>query len=157
MMIGATLNRTFTAVQQEEGKGFGLGDHYRDQSGNEYVYVQYGAGGATANFVVTIKADYSAVMATNALALLGEQVGVAMATGAASTFGWVMVYGVTNVQTDVATANTRMQTTTVAGQIDDASGVGTKQINGLALSAARTVSAGLAPALLTYPTVGATN
>ena len=156
-IVGASLTRTLTATTAEQGKGFGLGDRYIDGAGNEYIYVQYGVGGATANYVVSISAAHAAVMATNTVSSFGERVGVAMATAAADSFGWAMIYGATNVQTDVATVNTRMQTTTTAGQIDDASGTGTKQINGLTLTTAKTVSAGLAPAILTYPTIGATN
>lgn len=155
---GAFPTDNLTADQAAQGRGFGLGDRYTDAAGREYVYVVLGAGGLTgAGYVVTIDATFTAVMATNSASLLGQQVGVGQVAAAQGEFVWVQTYGNAQVWTDVATANTRMQTTTTAGQIDDAAGVGTKQINGLALTAARVSTAGLAPAILTYPTIGATN
>jgi hypothetical protein len=157
-LVGASLTRAFTATTSaQEGKGFGLGDRYVDGSGNEYIYVQYGTGGATANFAVSIKATNVAVMTTNSDSLRGERVGIAMATAAADSFGWAMIYGSASVQTGEAVANAAMATTTTAGQLDDAAGAGTKQVLGLSLTAARTGGAGLANAILTYPVVGPTN
>jgi hypothetical protein len=157
-IVGASITRVFSATTSlQSGKGFALGDRYVDSAGNEYLYVQYGTGGATANFVVSINAAHAAVMATNTLSLRGERVGIAMATAVANDFGWAMIYGSANVQSAIAVTNAAMATTTTAGEIDDAAGTGTKQILGLSLTAARTGSAGLAPAILTYPTIGATN
>jgi hypothetical protein len=157
-VIGASISRAYTADQLDvEGKGFGLNDRYCDHLGNEYLFVQYGEGGATIGHAVSIKATGAAVMATSTLALRGESIGVAMATAAANSFGWAMIYGSTNIQTGEAVANAAMATTATAGQVDDAAGGGTKQINGLVLTAARTGGAGLAAAKLKYPSVGATN
>jgi hypothetical protein len=155
-LVGASLTRVLTATTSEQGKGFALGDRYVDGAGNEYIYVQYGTGGATANFVVSISAAHAAVMATSTLSLYGERIGVAMATAVANDFGWAMCYGATNVQTELATVNTEMQTTATAGVIDDATTGGTKRLLNITLTTARTGSAGLAPAILTYPTVGTT-
>lgn len=158
VVMGALPNDNLTADQVAQGRGFGLGDRYTDAAGREYVFVTFGAGGATgAGYVVSVNENFSAVMATNALSLLGQVVGVAQVAAASGEFGWVQIYGNTQVWSDVATVATRMQTTTTAGQIDDASTTGTKQINGLALTAARVATPGLAPAILTYPTIGATN
>lgn len=157
-LIGAELTRTYTADEiAADGRGFGVGDRYVDHLGNEYVFVQYGNGGATANHAVSITAAGAAVMATNAVSLRGERVGVALRAGAADSFGWAQIYGAVSVQTGEAAANAAMATTTTAGQIDDAAGTGTKQILGLVLTTARTGGAGLAPAFLSYPTIGATN
>lgn len=157
-IVGANPADVLTLAElTSTGKGFGLGDRTADHLGNEYVWVVYGAGGATVDFAVSINADYTAVMTTNSASFRGEQVGVAKGTALVGNYGWVQIYGRCNVQTDVATVNTLMHTTTTAGQIDDASGAGTKHIVGLVLSTARTGSAGLAPAILNYPTIGATN
>jgi hypothetical protein len=157
-VIGAFPGDVLTAAEMEAGRGFGLGDRYVDHLGREFVFVTFGAGGATgAGYVCSINADFSAVMATNTLALFGQHVGIAQAAAVAGEFGWLQIYGNGQVWSDVAVVAVRMQTTTTAGQIDDASGTGTKQIPGLSLTAARTGSAGLAPAILTYPHVGATN
>lgn len=156
-LIGANPLDVFTATDIPQGKAFSLGDRFIDQAGNEYVFVEYGTGGATANFAVTIKADFSAVMTTSTLSLRGEQVGVAQNAASATDRGWAMIYGRTNIQSEVAVANAAMATTATAGTVDDAAGVGTKQILGLVLTTARASTAGLAPALLTYPVIGPTN
>lgn len=157
-VIGAWPGDVLTAAELEAGRGFGLGDRYTDSAGREYVFVTFGAGGATGNgYVCSINENFVAVMATNAASLFGQHMGVAQAAAAQGEFGWLQIYGNAQVWTDVAVVAVRMQTTTTAGQIDDASGAGTKQINGLSLTAARVSTAGLAPAILTYPTVGATN
>lgn len=157
-LIGAFPADVLTAAQVEEGRGFGLGDRYVDHLGREFVWVQFGSGGATgAGFVCIIDAAFGAVMASNTTALRGLRVGVAQAAAAANEFGWVQIYGSVDVQTDVAVVNAAMASTTTAGQIDDAAGTGTKQILGLSLTTAKTGSAGLAPAFLSYPTIGATN
>ena len=155
ILLGAKLDENYSTLNN--GNTPGVGELFTHTDGRVYMFVRYGAGGATANFVVSINAAGTAVMATNTVSSFGERVGVAVSTAAANEWGWALVFGPIDVQTDVATVNTRMQTTTTAGQIDDAAGTGTKQINGLTLTTARTVSAGLAPALLTWPTIGATN
>lgn len=159
VMIGAFPADVLTSAQAiDEGRGFGLGDRYVDHLGREYVWCQFGSGGATgAGYVMVIDAAFSAVMATNSTALRGLRVGVAPAAASANEFGWVQIYGSADVWTDVAVVNAAMASTTTAGQIDDAAGTGTKQIVGLSLTTARTSTAGLAPAFLNYPTVGATN
>lgn len=157
-VIGAWPGDVLTASEVEQGRGFGLGDRYTDSAGREYVFVTFGAGGATgAGYVCTVNENFSAVMATNAASLRGQHVGIAQAAAAQGEFGWLQIYGNGNVWTDVAVANAAMATTTTAGQIDDAAGVGTKQIIGLSLTAARVSTAGLAPAILTYPHIGPTN
>jgi hypothetical protein len=158
-VVGALLSENFTADQMSQGKGFGLGDRYTDSAGNEYVFVTFGTGGATPNFVCTINAANSAVMATNTVSLRGERVGVYVGTGAAlaNDFGWLQIYGTVDAQVLAScAANARITTTTTAGALDDAAGVGTKDILGMVLTTARAASQGNAPALLVYPSVGAT-
>jgi hypothetical protein len=158
-VVGALLSENFTADQMSQGKGFGLGDRYTDNTGNEHVFVQFGTGGAAPGSVCTINAANSAVMATTTVSLRGERVGVYVGTGAAlaNDFGWVQIYGTVEAQVLAScAANARITTTTTAGALDDAAGTGTKEILGMVLTTARAASAGPAPALLSYPTVGAT-
>ncbi len=158
-IVGALFSESFTADQMQQGKGFGLGDRYTDNAGNEYVFVTFGTGGATPNFICTINAANSAVMATNTASLRGERVGVYVGTGTAASgdFGWVQIYGTVDAQVLAScAANARITTTTTAGAADDAAGVGTKDIIGMVLTTARAASQGNAPALLSYPTIGAT-
>jgi hypothetical protein len=153
--LGANVTETYATL--EDGNTPAVGNIVELPSGNKYIFVRYGANGATANFAVSITHAGAAVMTTNAASLFGERVGVAMATAAANEYGWAQIYGAVSVQTDVALVNTRLQTTTTAGQLDDAAGAGTKQIVGITLTTARTGSAGLAPAFLNWPVIGATN
>jgi hypothetical protein len=155
ILLGAKLDENYSTLAL--GNTPSVGDLFFHTDGRVFMFVRYGTGGATANYAVSINAAGTAVMATNAVSFFGERVGVAMATAALNEWGWVQIFGPVDIQTDVAVVNVRMQTTTTAGQIDDASGAGTKQINGLTLTTAKTGSAGLAPALLTWPTIGATN
>lgn len=158
VVMGAFPGDVLTSAELEAGRGFGLGDRYVDHTGREFVFVTFGVGGATgAGYACVVNENFSAVMTTNAAALRGQQVGIAQAAAAAGEFGWLQIYGNGNVWSAVAVANAAMATTTTAGEIDDAAGTGTKQILGLSLTTARTGSAGLAPAILNYPTIGATN
>jgi hypothetical protein len=108
--------------------------------------------------VVAIDEAGQAAMATNAVALYGDRVGVVKAAFADNDYGWAQVYGPALVQVAAScAANAVITSTTTAGQLDDAAGTGTKTINGIALTAARGGSAGTAAGILTYPTVGVTN
>jgi hypothetical protein len=159
-LVGASITDAQTALQREEGKGFGLGDVYADSNGNEYMYVQFLVGGASPNFIVAIKADNTAVMATNTTALFGERVGVftGAAAAVANDFGWAQIFGSVQIQVAAScAANVQLATTVTAGTLDDAVTTGTKMTNGIILTTARAATAGLAPALLNYPTVGVTN
>jgi hypothetical protein len=158
-LVGAIVTEKFTAAQLEQGKGFGLGDRYVDNAGNEFLFVQFGTGGASVNFACTVNAANVAVMMTNTVSLRGERVGVYVGDAAAlvNDFGWLQIYGTCQAQVAAScAANVRITTTTVAGEMDDAAGAGTKELFGIVLTTARAASAGLAPALLSYPTVGAT-
>lgn len=155
IFLGANVAQTYTTLS--EGNTPALGDIYEAVGAKRFVFVQYGTGGATANYAVSITHAGAAVMTTNALSLRGERVGVAMATAVANEYGWAQIYGAVNVQTDLAVANAAMATTVTAGQIDDASGVGTKQILGLVLTTAKAGSAGLAPCFMSWATIGITN
>lgn len=156
-IMGASLTRTFTADQlAQEGKGFGLLDRYTDHVGNEYVFLQAEAAITGEGYVVTYGPDGKAIMTATAQAktALGAPVAVALAEVAINDFGWFLVKGFGQVRTNASVdANAVLAATTTAGQLNDAVG---KTIERLVLTTARGTGAGLAPAVLTYPTVGAT-
>lgn len=160
-IVGALTTEKFTAAQMEQGKGFGLGDRFIDSVGREFVFVQFGTGGASVQFLVSINmADYTAVMTSNSASLRGQLVGVYVGDTAAliGEFGWVQIYGPASIQVSASCAANALITTTVtAGELDDAAGVGTKTIAGVVLTTARAASSGQAPAMLIYPNVTITN
>ena len=156
-LIGVDVLNPVTAAELTQGKGFGLGDRHIDRTGNEYVYVQAGAGGITANFVATIDEAYGAVMVSTSNDARGDLLGVAPATIAANSFGWVQVKGVCSVQVAAScAANVRLNTTATAGQLDDDGTAGSITCDGVFLTTARGASAGTAPAVLNYAIQGVT-
>ena len=156
-LIGVDILNPVTASELTQGKGFGLGDRHIDQTGNEYVYVQAGVGGITANFVATIDEAYAAVMVSTSNDARGDLLGVAPVTIAASSFGWVQVKGVCNVQVAAScAANVRLNTTATAGQLDDDGTAGSIACDGIFLTAARAATAGTAPAVMNYSIQGVT-
>ena len=156
-LIGVDILNPVTAAELTQGKGFGLGDRHIDQSGNEYVYVQAGVGGITANFVATINEAYDAVMVSTSNDARGDLLGVAPVTIAASRYGWVQVKGVCTVQVAAScAANVRLNTTATAGQLDDDGTAGSITCDGIFLTTARGAGAGTAPGVLNYAIQGVT-
>ena len=156
-LIGVDVLSSFTAAELTQGKGFGLGDRHIDQTGNEYVFVLAGVGGITANFVATIDEAYGAVMVSTSNDARGDLLGVAPVAIAASSYGWVQVKGVCNVQVAAScAANVRLNTTATAGQLDDDGTAGSLTCDGIVLTTARAASAGTAPAVMNYAIQGVT-
>jgi hypothetical protein len=156
-LIGVDILNPVTAAELTQGKGFGLGDRHIDWSGNEYVYVQAGVGGITANFVATINEAYDAVMVSTSNDARGDLLGVAPVTIAANSFGWVQVKGVCNVQVAAScAANVRLNTTATAGQLDDDGTAGSITCDGIFLTTARGAGPGTAPAVMNYAIQGVT-
>ena len=156
-LIGVDVLNSVTAAEFTQGKGFGLGDRHIDQVGNEFVYVQAGSGGITANFVATIDEAYAAVMVSTSNDARGDLLGVAPVAIAASSYGWVQVKGVCNVQVAAScAANVRLNTTATAGQLDDDATAGSIACDHIVLTTARAASAGIAPAVMNYSIQGVT-
>jgi hypothetical protein len=87
----------------------------------------------------------------------GDLLGVAPATIAANSFGWVQVKGVCNVQVAAScAANVRLNTTATAGQLDDDGTAGSITCDGIFLTTARGAGAGTAPAVMNYAIQGVT-
>lgn len=156
---GVDFDAVFTAGSRATRFApFSLGQRMQDADGREYVYVQADGAITGAGYVVIIDEAYQADMITNTTGVYGQQVGVALAAFADNDYGWVQVFGPASIRVAAScAANVVITTTTTDGQLDDAAGTGTKVINGAALTTARAASAGTAPGVLTYPTVGATN
>ena len=156
-LIGVNILNPVTDAELTQGKGFGLGDRHIDQTGNEYVYVQAGVGGITANFVATINEAYGAVMVSTSNDARGDLLGVAPVAIAASSYGWVQVKGVCTVQVAAScAANVRLNTTATAGQLDDDGTAGSITCDGIFLTTARGAGAGTAPGVLNYAIQGVT-
>lgn len=154
-LIGVDILNPRSASEMPQGQGFGLGDRHIDHTGNEYVFVLAGVGGITANFVATIDEAYGAVMVSTSNDARGDLLGVAPATIAAGSFGWVQVKGVCNVQVAAScAANARLNTTATAGQLDDDGTAGSFTCDGIFLTTARAASAGIAPGILNYSIQG---
>ncbi len=158
-LIGTQPTEVILAGQAPQGKSFGLGDRYTDFAGREFVYAQASAA-ITANFVCIITEAYIATMVTTANSLYGTAIGVCNSADALATGdqAWFQVKGpVAGIQVLAsAAANVRLNTTATAGALDDDGTASSKSILGIALTTARAASAGLAPAILSYPTVGPT-
>ncbi len=156
-LIGVDVLSPRTAAEVAQGQSFGLGDRHIDHLGNEYVFVQAGVGGITANFVATIDEAYGAVMVSTSNDARGDLLGVAPVTIAANSFGWVQVKGVCTVQVAAScAANARLNTTATAGQLDDDGTAGSFTCDGIFLTTARAASAGTAPGILNYSIQGVT-
>lgn len=135
---------------------FALGATTSGNNGTEWVYVQ-ASSAITANFVVVIDEAFAAAHLSTANDARGDLVGVAPVAFASGEFGWVCRKGVINAQVLAScAANVRLNTTATAGALDDDGTAGAMAIEGFVLTTARAASAGTAPALLNYPTVGVT-
>lgn len=94
---------------------------------------------------------------TNSATTIGQACGVAQVAFADDDYGWLQIYGVTNVQVSAsAAANVALNSTATDGQLDDDATTGAEVIDGIVLTTARGGTAGTAPGYLQYPRVGAT-
>jgi len=156
--IGIDATRVWASTDVPE---YTVGDCGESGDGKAYVFVKADASGITDKFAAIIGAAFVASMASTTTSAPGAgaglPVGFAQATIAANGWGWLMVRGTTNIQVAASCAlGTQLNTTGTAGQLDDDASSGAEVINGVALTAARGGSAGLANAMLTYPSVGRT-
>lgn len=156
-IVGARLADTMSAaLMTMTGKGFGLGDRYVNNQGNEYVFVQ-ASGAIAANDTVFFNSSYIATSITTANGARGNLCGVAGVAFASGEYGWVQVKGPTTMSVKAScAANVRLNTTATAGFPDDDGTASSKQIQGIYLTAARAASDGTAAGILNYPYVDAT-
>lgn len=116
---------------------FELGTIMWGQGGKAYVYCQANGAITGDGYVVTMDEAFQAVMLTTSNDALGDKIGVVDVAFADDDYGWVQVYGPCGIRTEQdAAANGRLAATSDAGQVDDASTVGTLYIEGMVLGTA---------------------
>ena len=144
-----------------EDAQFKVGQKACGEDNSEWLYVKADANGVTGEgYVVLIDEDYDADMidTTNSGSAFGQRVGVAKTAVTANYYFWVQIKGVANIRGAAsAAANTTLNTTGTAGELDDDGSGGAENIDGLVLTTAVGGSAGVAEGILNDPTVGATN
>ena len=128
-----------------------------------YVYVQAGAGGFTGDgYVCDVDgSSYSAVMCTTTTAApgtgSGKLVGIARVAVAASSFGWLQIFGPGLVRTSAScAAYTIINTTATAGQLNSDATVGARIIDGIVLDVATGGAAAITAGFINWPRVGRT-
>lgn len=155
-IVGANLDSTFTSTT--DGKSIAVGTRFTDRA--EKVYVMVKASAAIAQYdVVTFDETYNTTVAPLSTSndARGDMVGVAPVAVASGEYGWVQIYGpcTMNVLASCA-ANVRLNTTATGGSLDDDGAVGSVQVEGVYLTAARAASNGSAAGILNYPIQGVT-
>lgn len=125
-----------------------VGTRARDNSGNEYIYLEGVASTAAGNWVL-----YNLVTGTTSL-LAGNDVGpvaIAMAAIVADKYGWYQIAGKNTIaMTDTIAANKQLYIDGTAGRADDADVAGDAIIGATSLSADTT---NVATVNLNYPYV----
>lgn len=139
---------------------FKLGQVSLGSDGTQWVFVKFGTGGLTdTGYVCTFDEDFLAVMMSNSVGGLGDKIGIGQGVALVDNYGWLQVYGVADAirVSASAAANVALASTVTAGELDDATGTGTKNISGIILTTARGGTAGSAPGTLNFPVIGSTN
>lgn len=165
---GVDFNATYTIYNQaaavsstnspdQPGLPAAVGTYVQGTGESQYVFI-YASGAVALGDVVQLSPTYTAVSVTTTLATFGSQLGVAQVAIAASAYGWVQRCGYCQKIGTAAAAVVAVQlaTTATAGQIDDSTATGTKNITGMVLATtagSQTVVTGI----LNYPVVGTTN
>lgn len=128
-----------------------------------YIYVQAGAGGFTGDgYVCDVDgSSYSAVMCTLTTTApgtgAGKLVGVARVAVAASSFGWLQIFGPGTIRVSAScVAYTLINSTATAGQLDDDATASSEIINGITLDVANGGAAGVVAGFINWPNVGRT-
>lgn len=148
------VTNTYTQAEiTASGVGFAVGDKYTAFDGKEYIFVQ-AASAVAANDTVIFSATDTVDPVGTANDVAGARVGVAGVAIAASSFGWVQVYGRATARSAAAVAaGARLNTTATAGALDDDGAIGAFAILGMQTTAGNAGAATLA-VLLTNPVIG---
>lgn len=165
--IGAILTEWESQTGPLSGAGprphrsYGIGDCYKHDDGTFWVYCQANGALSGDGYAVAIDEDYNATELTNATSAFGDRIGIchsqaadgSSAAVASGEQGWVQVYGASSVRVAAnAAANAQLTSTTTTGELDDAAGVGTRNIRGIVLGTAQGGAAGLnANGFLNWP------
>lgn len=128
-----------------------------------YIYVKASGAITGDGYVCLISpaAPYTAAMSTDTLSApgagVGKPVGVARAAIADGGYGWLQIYGVSEILGfTAAAAFTQLTTHATAGQVDDATTAGLEVVDGMTLTEAVGGAPGLAGGFLNFPRVGRT-
>jgi len=161
-VIGVNTNTTYTV---DPGTGryiagdqppVALGTFTTGSDGSAWVFCILGTDGITGpGYVCTINTEtWEAVMLSTSNDVSANWLGVPSAQASvAGTYIWLQRNGQTQVQVAAsAAANVDLVATATAGQLDDGVTVGLFA-KGVTLTTARGGTAGLAPAILSWPTV----
>jgi len=127
-MIGAQLTATFTSTTlQNSGAGFGVGDHFEDQSGKIYKFVQYDTGAGPVAAVAGNVCYYYAPGGTSAGATTvvtsdlsdsaGLGAGVLLSAPADGEYCWIQIKGPATLTTAL-TAGADGNALTAVGSTD---------------------------------------
>lgn len=149
-----------TSAPDVPGPPFAPGTTTKGTNDSDYVYV-LASGSIGLGDVCLISTTYTAAGITTTLGTFGSLVGVAPVAIASGSYGWLQRAGTCDGGIKVATAcapYVQLATTTTAGTIDDATTTGTKNINGIIITATNNAGSAAATAgMLNYPVVAATN
>ena len=145
------MTRTFDPTLVTVAPQDKLGEIRQEYGGDFYQHVEADSA-ISAGRVVAIEDDYGANHITHARNAAGKLVGVAKTAIPSGQYGWVSVKGKGQIQVAAScAAHTELRTTTVAGQLDDATGGSTEAVDRIVLTAAAGAQAGLANAVWNWP------
>jgi len=166
---GIDFDATYTAYDQSAaisstnspdnpGPPFQVGTTVKGTGDSDFVFIKATAA-VTSGDLVRMSATWDSSGATTSNALFGDLLGVAVASIASGSYGWVQragyvtggVRAVTNIQ-----PNVQLYATTDAGVVSSTSTTGNKTLLGIKLTATASSSAAGTTAILNYPAVGAT-
>ena len=150
-MIGLDLSNPVTTL--EKGKGFGLGDRIKSGDGKEYIYLQAAAAITDVGYVCFYSAaTHTATQITTSNDAANQMIAIAQYPMATSDYGWFQVLGACTIRVSAsAVANTRLNTTATAGQIDDDGTASSFAILGATLTTTNGGSAATVAGYVNYP------
>ena len=157
-LIGAGTDFAQTRTDNE-GYSFGLGDIAFGSDGSAWIHVVADEAITGAGYAVVIHEDFGIEMVdtTSTATAFGQMVGVPAVAFASGEYGWVQVLGTCVVRGAAsAAANTALNSTATAGQVDDDATEGAEVIDGVVFTTAVGGAAATQAAMLVWPKVGAT-
>lgn len=163
-IIGIDPSRVTTSIEFALGVRGAVEDQSTGSGTKEYMYVSFPASTAYAvGDVVLVSAAGVTAAATLTTTTPGDaagrRAGVVVAAVTSSTsvqYGWVQIYGATTVNVAAsAVRNTALNSTAVAGRLDDDATAGSEVVDGIVITTTAT-TAGVYAGALNYPFVGRT-
>lgn len=154
-VIGFNVERLTTVAEHALGTNALLDD------GSVAVYVKASEAITGLGYVCLVGTDYTVAMVStsNTAGKRGFRVCIPQVAFAANEYGWMIYHGRSDVRVAASaavSANANLNSTATAGQLDDDATAGAEIIEGVNLTAANGVAAGLVAGVLTEAKVGAT-